>query len=148
MDVRRRKTLWLSALVIGALLGWALLGAAQLSPGEHHYQLVRKTLENVDDVAGRWQHAAGEVYQRGKLVGYYVSIKRVTWGGSDPLNTAALTMTIFWIGAKPPENFTLQGSHDFSSGNQIGSVSAASSLFTSYIGKSFLREGDTLIIYN
>jgi hypothetical protein len=41
---------------------------------------------------------------------------------------------------------TLHGAHDFSSGGQIGSVSAASSAFASRIGKRFKRVLDTLTI--
>ena len=41
---------------------------------------------------------------------------------------------------------TLHGSYDFSSGGEIGSVSAASSAFASQIGKQFKRVVNTLTI--
>ncbi len=44
---------------------------------------------------------------------------------------------------KPPENMTLHGSHDFNSGGEIGSVSAASPAFASHIGKQFKRVVNT-----
>ena len=112
------------------------------------YQLKRKTLNNVDDVAGRWQHEGGDVFQKEKPVGHYASHKRVIFGGTDAQNTAMLTMTIFLERSKTgaPENFTSQGSHDFNSGNEVGSVSAASKGYAPKIGKNFLRVGDTVTI--
>jgi hypothetical protein len=50
------------------------------------------------------------------------------------------------LGEKPPENITLHGAHDFNSGGEIGSVSAASSAFSAQIGKQFKRVGNTLTI--
>jgi hypothetical protein len=41
----------------------------------------------------------------------------------------------------------LEGDHDFNSGSEIGSVSAASSEFASHIGKRFTRTCDTLAIH-
>jgi hypothetical protein len=110
------------------------------------YQLQRKALHNVDDVAGRWQHEAGNVLQREKPVGQYAIYRRVTFGGTDVQNTAMVTLTIFLEKSKTgaPENITAQGSHDFSSGNEVGSVSAASSGHSSLIGKNFVRNGDTV----
>jgi hypothetical protein len=112
------------------------------------YQLKRASLNNVDDVAGRWQHEGGEVLLKGKSVGYYASYKRVTWGGTDKQNTAMLTLTIFLAKSKTgaPENITLQGSHDFNTGNEIGSVSAASATNAPLIGKNFIRLIDVVTI--
>jgi len=112
------------------------------------YQLKRKTLNNVDDVAGRWQHEGGEVLLKGKRVGYYASYKRVTLGGTDAQNTAMVTQTIFLKRSKKgaPENITAQSSHDFSSGNQVGSVSAASQVYSAMIGKNYIRSVNTVTI--
>jgi hypothetical protein len=41
---------------------------------------------------------------------------------------------------------TLHGAHDFNSGGETGSVSAASSSFASRIGKQFKRVASTLTI--
>ena len=113
------------------------------------YNLKRTKLTNVNDPAGRWQHEAGKVHQKKVQVGYYASHKRVQFGGTDAYNTVMLTMTIFFakkhkVGC--PENFTVQGAHDFSSGGQAGSVSAASSGHASKIDKNFTRVGDVVTI--
>ena len=112
------------------------------------YQLKRKTLTNVDDPAGRWQHEGGDVMLKEKPVGHYASHKRVTMGGTDAQNTAMLTLTLFLERGKEgaPENITAQGAHDFSSGGETGSVSAASVKYASLIGKHFNRTGDTVTI--
>jgi hypothetical protein len=112
------------------------------------YQLTRQSLNNVPDVAGLWQHEAGVVMLKNKQVGQYISYKRVTHPGSDPQNTASVTMTIFLERSKTgaPENITAQGSHDFNSGNETGSVSAASANYAALIGKHFDRTVNTVTI--
>ena len=39
------------------------------------FELVRECLNNVEDVAGRWQVEGGKVLQRGKQVANYSSVK-------------------------------------------------------------------------
>ena len=109
------------------------------------YQLVRGCLDNVEDNAGRWQIEGGKVMQRDKHVANYSSVKRISCG-TEQQNTAMLWVTLFFLKGAPPQNMTLHGAHDFGSGGQIGSVSAASSLFSSRIGNQFKRVGDTLTI--
>ncbi|MFL6260679.1 MAG: hypothetical protein ACJ76Y_13275 [Thermoanaerobaculia bacterium] len=108
--------------------------------------LKRESLTNVDDAAGRWQFEGGEALQEGRHVADYASSKRVVHKGTEAQNTAMLTLTLFFLGHKPAENITLQGDHDFNSGGEIGSVSAASSTQAAHIGKQFKRTGDTLVI--
>lgn len=108
--------------------------------------LHRDALTNVDDSAGRWQYEGGKVSERNQQVGYYAVTRRVTFHATDAQNTAQVTMTIFFLPNKPPENITVQGSHDFNSGKEIGSVSAASGAQVAHIGKSFTRVGDTVTI--
>jgi hypothetical protein len=108
--------------------------------------LHRDTLTNVDDAAGRWQYEGGTVLDRGKQVAHYASTKRVVFQTTDAQNTAMLTVELFFTGKKPPESITLQGAHDFNSGNETGSVSAASDSFKKHIGKEFKRNGDVLTI--
>jgi hypothetical protein len=111
------------------------------------YELVRECLNNVEDVAGRWQIEGGQVFQ-GKPrrhVANYSSVKRVSCGTQEQ-NTAMLWLTLFFLKGKPPENMTLHGAHDFNSGGEIGSVSAASSAFAARIGKQFKRVVNTLTI--
>lgn len=109
------------------------------------YTLARQCLNNVSDVAGIWQIEAGNVMEKDKLVGTYSSVKRTSCGTTLE-NTAMLWITLFFLKAKPPENMTLHGSHDFNSGSEIGSVSAASTVFAAHIGKQFKRVVNTLTI--
>jgi hypothetical protein len=113
------------------------------------YELVRECLNNVEDVAGRWQIEGGGVFQgagqRRRHVANYSSVKRVSCGTQEQ-NTAMLWLTLFFLRGHPPENMTLHGAHDFNSGNENGSVSAASSSFASHIGKQFKRVGNTLTV--
>jgi hypothetical protein len=113
------------------------------------YELVRECLNNVEDVALRWQLEGGAVFQgagqRRKHVANYSSVKRVSCGTAEQ-NTAQLWVTLFFLGKKPPENITLHGAHDFNSGGEIGSVSAASNAFKTHIGKQFKRVVNTLTI--
>jgi streptogramin lyase len=109
------------------------------------YTLHRHCLNNVEDAGMRWQIEGGEVLENGTHVANYSSVKRVSCGTTEQ-NTAQLWITLFFLGGKPPENITLHGAHDFDSGGQIGSVSAASSSFAAQIGKQFKRVGNTLTI--
>jgi hypothetical protein len=109
------------------------------------YTLVRECLNNVNDVAGLWQIEGGKVLQGQKHVAHYSNVKRVSCG-THAQNTAMVWLTLFFLKGKPPENMTLHGSHDFNSGGEIGSVSAASSAFASHIGKQFKRVVNNLTI--
>jgi hypothetical protein len=107
--------------------------------------LVRDCLNNVEDAAGRWQVEGGKAFQGKQHVANYSSVKRVSCGTHEQ-NTAMLWITLFFLKGKPPENMTLHGAHDFNSGGETGSVSAASSSFASRIGKQFKRVASTLTI--
>jgi streptogramin lyase len=109
------------------------------------YTLHRDCLHNEDDSGMGWQIEGGKVLQNGKHVADYSSVKRRSCGTREQ-NTAQLWVTLFFPGKKPPENITLHGAHDFSSGDEIGSVSAASSAFSAYIGDQFKRVANTLTI--
>jgi hypothetical protein len=109
------------------------------------YTLVRECLNNVDDIAGRWQIEGGQVLQGKRHVANYSSVKRVSCGTHEQ-NTAMLWLTLFFLKGKPPENMTLHGAHDFNSGGEIGSVSAASNAFAAHIGKQFKRAVNTLTV--
>jgi hypothetical protein len=109
-------------------------------------ELKQLALTNVDDPAGRWQFEGGQVFQRSEHIANYASVKRVTFKGTDQngQNTAMVTTTLFFLGAtNPPHNITLEGAHDFSSGNETGSVSAASPTYAAHIGKTYTRNGAT-----
>jgi hypothetical protein len=105
--------------------------------------LQRDCLDNVDDPGMRWQIEGGKVLENGKHVANYSSVKRVSCGTTEQ-NTAQLWITIFFLGGQPPENMTLHGAHDFNSGGEIGSISAASSAFSQHIGMQFKRVGNIL----
>jgi hypothetical protein len=109
------------------------------------YELVRECLNNVEDAGMRWQIEGGKVMQKNKHVANYSSVKRVSCGTQEQ-NTAMLWMTLFFLGQKPPQNMTLHGAHDFNSGGEIGSVSAASTAFAAHIAKQFKRVVNTLTI--
>ena len=65
--------------------------------------LSRKVLNNVDDVAGRWQFEGGSVTEDNKHVANYASFKRVTFQGTDKdsQNTASVTTTLFFTSPFP-----------------------------------------------
>jgi WD40 repeat protein len=109
------------------------------------YDLHRECLNNVEDSGMRWQIEGGRVLEDGKHVANYSSVKRVSCGTMEQ-DTAQLWVTLFFLGRKPPENMTLHGAHDFDSGSEIGSISAASSAFSAHIGKPFKRVADNLTI--
>ena len=110
------------------------------------YELHRDCLNNIEDAADRWQIEGGKVFDRHKKhVANYSSVKRVSCGTHEQ-NTAQLWLTLFFLGKKPPENMTLHGAHDFNSGGEIGSVSAASPAFATHIGHQFKRVVDTLTV--
>ena len=109
------------------------------------YTLNRDCLNNVEDPGIRWQIEGGKVLEKDKHVANYSSVKRVSCGTTEQ-NTAQLWVTLFFLGEKPPQNITLHGAHDFNSGGEIGSVSAASSAFSAHIGKQFERVVNTLTI--
>jgi hypothetical protein len=111
------------------------------------YELVRECLNNAEDAGERWQIEGGKVFEgKGrKHVANYSSVKRVSCGTHEQ-NTAQLWLTLFFLGKQPPENITLHGAHDFNSGGEIGSVSAATTPFAAHIGKQFKRVVNTLTI--
>jgi hypothetical protein len=114
-------------LAFAGFVGWA---AAESPAFSLTLTLEQLSLDNVDDLPGRWQHEGGRVFcPHGTQVANYAAYRRATVSGTSAQNTAMLTLTLFFLGENPPENITLQGSHDFSSGNYIGSVSAASQAF-------------------
>ena len=116
-----------------------------VSAASRTYEMQPECLNNVEDAAMRWQIEGGKVLQDKKHVANYSSVKRVSCGTVEQ-NTAQLWVTLFFLGGKPPHNMTLHGVHDFDSGAEIGSVSAASSNYAAEIGKPFKRAGTILTI--
>lgn len=131
-----------------SLLCLALVLACGNAYADVTLTLVRLSLTNVTDAEGLFQFDGGDVRLGAQLIGHYTRVKRVSTVGTAPQNTAAVTITIFLLGADPPENLTLQGAHSFNTGGQIGSVSAASSLAAGVIGQGFTSpDGISLTIH-
>lgn len=137
----------LAILILVVLLVTTARGWGARPPAVLTLSMSRETLRNVEDGAGRWQFEGGKVFEGERHVAHYSTTRRVTTGGTNAQNTAMLTTTIFFLGGSPPENITLQGSHDFNSGGQVGSVSAASEAHSSLIGRRFSRAADVLTIH-
>jgi hypothetical protein len=111
---RVRFLAFTTVMALAVFVAWASDSQAQSLT----LTLERLSLDNVDDPAGRWQHEGGQVRcANGTHIANYAAYRRVTFSGTSPQNTAMLTLTLFFLGANPPENITLQGAHDFNSGN-------------------------------
>ncbi len=117
--------------------------ATTASAGSTTFRLTREsTLTNVDDAEGRWQFDGGNVYIGRNLVGHYTRSKRISFG--VPTNKHAMEMTIMLNDTN--SNFTVQGSHYFTTGEEIGGVSAASAGLSAIQHATFTGDSDTLTI--
>lgn len=83
-------------------------------------------LTSVSDAASSTLYEVGTVSSGGTVVGRFVRTIRTVTGVTEPQNTGIVTITILGLGPAPPPNVTLLGSHDFSSGNNIGGISGSS----------------------
>ncbi len=123
-------------LILAALTAAVLVPAAALA-GTATLVLTRGSLTNVSDAAGIWQIEGGTLTSAtGAALGDYACTRRtvvIGSGGTAPQNTAMLTCTLF-IAGRVRENVTIQGAHDYSSGDFEGSVSAASGGYGYLIG--------------
>jgi hypothetical protein len=124
--------------LVAVMLVGLLLLCADLAHAQVTLTLATTTaVINVDDTAGRWQFDGGTVSLEGDVIGNFARTKRVVFGATSPQNTAMLTITIFFLGADPPETVTLQGSHSFNNGEERGSISAASAGLDGAVGVTF-----------
>jgi hypothetical protein len=83
----------------------------------------------------RIQYSGGNVLLNNQKIGEYLWIKDVHAAG---MNTAAVRLTLFFpnpTGGGAPVPITLEGSHDFTSGNGMGSISA--SFFSGLVGITY-----------
>jgi len=139
--IKLKPSMIIAVVFIVSLLG--VMGQAQA--GSLVLTLHQNSLTAVPDAAGSWIYSGGRVYITAtgpgiSAIAYiadYAVTRRVITGGTDNQNTGMFTMTIFLMNEHPPQNCTLQGSCDFSTGNFIGSVSAASSEISSFKGATF-----------
>lgn len=126
----RRQATFEAPMLALALIAAVTLTATPAYAGGVALTLVRSTLVNVNDAAGRWQHEGGEILRNGTAVGQYAISRRITTGGTDRQNTAMTTVTLFFANTgAPPQNVTLAGAHSFSNGRFAGSVSGASNRY-------------------
>jgi hypothetical protein len=72
--------------------------------------LNRIGLTNVVDAAGLWQYEGGTVFKGTLQIGNYAISRRVTIAGTSAQNTDALTVTLFFPGARIPRDGVV-GSH-------------------------------------
>ena len=109
------------------------------------YNLTQKsTLTNVDDSEGRWQFDGGEVYLGTTKVGYYTRKKRVSFGIPASINKSSMEITVIW--GTGDYNFTAQGSHYFSTGYEVGGISATTPGFTVFNNATFTGGPTSLTI--
>lgn len=118
---------------LAALLSATLLSIFNYPPAEAATLTLNlertSALTNLNDAEGRWQMDGGRVLLGESLVGYYVRKKRVSFAVPSSINKAAVETTVIWGSGN--YTFTLQGTHSFTDGSQVGSVSSASAGFTS-----------------
>jgi len=132
-------------LATGLLATSSLFTALSSEAATVTYNLVQKsTLTNVNDAEGRWHFDGGDVYLGGSLVGHYTRKKRVSFGIPSSINKSSMEMTVIW--ATGNYNFTVQGSHYFSTGYQVGGVSAVSPGFTAFENAKFTGNSGAITI--
>ncbi len=127
----------IDSLLITLALTLTFLVSSAAEAGSAVLTLNRTNLTNVNDNAGVWQYEAGTVSSGSTAVGYYSINRRVTNGGTTALNTASETINLFLSTSSSttaPRNITIQGAHNFGSGQFVGSVSAASAQYHWVIG--------------
>lgn len=123
-------------LATGFVAAVALLVSLPSQAATVTYQTVRTgALINVNDAEGRWQFSGGKVMLGSTHVGYFIRKKRVSFAVSSGVNKAAVETTIIWKWGS--HAMTVQGSHDFSSGAEVGGVSAVSAGFSAFADATF-----------
>lgn len=109
------------------------------------YSFVKtSTLTNVDDAEGRWQYDGGKVYLGATHVANYIRKKRVSFGVPSSVNKSTVETTVIWRWGD--YNFTMQGSHYFGTGKEVGGVSATSVGFTAFQDATFTGDHTTATI--
>lgn len=100
-------------LIVSTVILAPMFLSSAANAGGVSLQLVRSSLTNVNDAAGRWQHEGGDVKKGAATIGQYLIVRRVTLPATGPQNTAATSITLFLGSASTtsPQNITLQGAH-------------------------------------
>jgi len=137
MSSRILKSMVIFSVVL-LLIGQTLAPVrAESKPAEKAsltYKTVLTTMKTINDAAGSWMHQGGRLYKGTTLVGNFVGFLRRTTGGTEEQKVAFAMGTAIFLGTKPPQNMTIQGVCDLTTGKFIGSVSAASSTYKTWIG--------------
>lgn len=121
-------------MVAATLAVTAFVTALPANAATVTYKTIRAgNLTNVTDAEGRWQFSGGNVMLGTTHVGYFVRKKRFSFGQAS--NKAAVETTIIWKWGS--HALTAQGSHDFSSGAEVGGISATSAGFLAYKDATF-----------
>jgi hypothetical protein len=103
---------------------------------------IQKVLVNNQngDNAGNWQFVGADaVEQSSKEAVKLIAVKRDNSACGITFAASMLTATLIFASRNNDVNdhLTIQGLHDLTSNNEIGSVSAASMRFSEYIGGAF-----------
>ena len=96
--------------------------------------------QQLNDNGGNWQYVgANAVEESSKESVKLIAAKRDNSSGGVSFAASMLTATVMYpsMDNETPEHLTIQGLHDLTSNNEIGSVSSASSRFAGYIGGAF-----------
>ena len=96
--------------------------------------------QQFNDNGGNWQYVgANAVEQSTHEAVKLIAMKRDNSSCGVSFAASMLTATVMYasMNNETPEHFTIQGLHDLTSNNEIGSVSAASPKFAAYIGGAF-----------
>jgi hypothetical protein len=96
--------------------------------------------QQVDDAGGNWQYVGANAVE--ELSGDAVTLvatKRDNSSGGVSFAASMLTATVMYASQENAvsEHLTIQGLHDLTSNNEIGSVSSASRRFSEYVGGAF-----------
>jgi hypothetical protein len=110
---------------------------AYAGPAPMELSLENVIFVDVKDLAGATVYFGGQVFENGTLMGNFAAQQRITPPATGFLNTAQVTITIFFTGQTPPDNITLEGASDFNTSAAMGSVSATSPHFKTYVGQTF-----------
>jgi hypothetical protein len=96
--------------------------------------------QQLNDNGGNWQYVGaniveGPTHEAVKLI----AIKRDNSTAGVGFGASMLTATVMFASQENgvADHLTIQGLHDLTSNNEIGSVSSASSRYAEYIGGSF-----------
>ena len=102
------------------------------------------------DTGGNWQYVgANAMEEKSKEPVKLIAMKRDNSSCGVSFAASMLTATVMYASQenKTPEHLTIQGLHDLTSNNEIGSVSSASSRFAEYIGGAFTFAEGVLTVF-